>query len=335
MALSDAGGDTVQLYEYSVYGQVAASDPNHPNPFLFTGRRFDTDTGLYYYRARYYNPYIGRFLQTDPIGYGDGLNPYRYCLNSPLGSTDPSGLYTSLDEARIEYYSSSSDDGVLGYIYSEEWDGFYELTGGWNELGFYSIWHWWLDDPAYEIDGVPVWVRESTLVSDAEQEAYLDWFYNEPHNRNELVAGDSRWLGGPFAEELLASMVEASPDMRIPWAEPEPVSGPGPLKQVAGVIVGGIVVGVADGPSPVADAIYWGSAIYVGARSAKITTDVWARGRKKGSRTDKRKGSENRQPSGGRQRNVKHPNAEEHSIKPKGPHIPRPKPGPRYHENII
>jgi len=47
VALSDAAGDTVQLYEYSVYGQVAASDPNHPNPFLFTGRRFDTDTGLY------------------------------------------------------------------------------------------------------------------------------------------------------------------------------------------------------------------------------------------------------------------------------------------------
>ena len=92
VALSDAAGDTVQLYEYSVYGQVAASDPNHPNPFLFTGRRFDTDTGLYYYRARYYNPYIGRFLQTDPVGYGDGMNMYRYCANNPAKLTDPSGM---------------------------------------------------------------------------------------------------------------------------------------------------------------------------------------------------------------------------------------------------
>ena len=80
VALTDANGACVQTYEYSVYGHVAASslrsrataedgsDPNHPNPFMFTGRQFDVETGLYYYRARYYNPYIGRFLQTDLRG---------------------------------------------------------------------------------------------------------------------------------------------------------------------------------------------------------------------------------------------------------------------------
>ena len=90
-ALSDEDGDTVHLYEYSVYGRVAASDPNHANPFMFTGRRFDADTGLYYYRARYYNPYIGRFLQTDPGAGEYSINSYAYCKNNPTVWLDPSG----------------------------------------------------------------------------------------------------------------------------------------------------------------------------------------------------------------------------------------------------
>jgi len=93
--LSNSNGDSRQSYQYSVYGQVAASDPNHPNPYMFTGRRFDIETGLYYYRARYYNPHIGRFMQTDPVGYDDGINWYLYCGNNPLGMTDPSGLTAS------------------------------------------------------------------------------------------------------------------------------------------------------------------------------------------------------------------------------------------------
>jgi RHS repeat-associated protein len=94
VALTDSAGNAVQLYEYSAFGRVAASDPNHTNPFLFTGRRFDAEAGLYYYRARYYNPHIGRFLQTDPIGYDDDINWYRYCENSPVNLTDPYGLWS-------------------------------------------------------------------------------------------------------------------------------------------------------------------------------------------------------------------------------------------------
>ena len=83
VALSDSAGDTVQLYEYDVYGQPAASDPNHTNPFLFTGRRYDTETGLYYYRARHYNcvatseragRWVRRFSSTASKGDWDG--PY-------------------------------------------------------------------------------------------------------------------------------------------------------------------------------------------------------------------------------------------------------------------
>jgi RHS repeat-associated protein len=91
VALSNASGDTVQTYEYSVYGEVAVEDANHTNPYMFAGVRYDIEIGLYYNRARYYNPYTGRFLQTDPIGYGDGMNLYTYCGNNSVVRTDPSG----------------------------------------------------------------------------------------------------------------------------------------------------------------------------------------------------------------------------------------------------
>ncbi|MHC4705119.1 MAG: RHS repeat-associated core domain-containing protein, partial [Planctomycetota bacterium] len=62
------------------------------NPYMFTARRADDETALYYYRARYYAFDIGRFLQADPVGYDDGLNVYAYCGNNPLIWADPYGL---------------------------------------------------------------------------------------------------------------------------------------------------------------------------------------------------------------------------------------------------
>jgi RHS repeat-associated protein len=91
VGLTNSAGNMVELYEYSIYGQVAASDENHPNRFMFSGREFDMDTGLYYYRARHYHPEIGRFLQVDRVGYRAGLNLYRYCENNPWNMTDAYG----------------------------------------------------------------------------------------------------------------------------------------------------------------------------------------------------------------------------------------------------
>ena len=91
VALTNSSGNTVDVYEYAVYGKVGASDPSHPNRFMFTGREFDKETGLYYYRARYYKPEIGRFLQADEVGYEAGMNLYRYCDNNPWNLIDPYG----------------------------------------------------------------------------------------------------------------------------------------------------------------------------------------------------------------------------------------------------
>jgi RHS repeat-associated protein len=62
------------------------------NSYLFTGRYYDAETGLYYCRARIYSPKLGRFLQSDPIGYAGGFNLYTYCGNNPANWADPYGL---------------------------------------------------------------------------------------------------------------------------------------------------------------------------------------------------------------------------------------------------
>jgi len=127
VALSDSAGDTVQTYEYSVYGEVAVQDPNHTNPYMFAGVRYDIEIGLYYNRARYYNPFTGRFLQTDPIA--DGMNLYAYCGNDPLSLADPSGLsarFLTLEE-RVAICEDYRNKMVFADVNGGEitvlWDG--------------------------------------------------------------------------------------------------------------------------------------------------------------------------------------------------------------------
>lgn len=91
-SLSDSKGNLVSTYEYDSFGNLLASTGSISNPFRYTGREFDAETDLYFYRARYYDPSIGRFISEDPIRFDAGTNFYTYCLNDPIMFIDPWGL---------------------------------------------------------------------------------------------------------------------------------------------------------------------------------------------------------------------------------------------------
>jgi RHS repeat-associated protein len=109
------------------------------NIFGFTGREFDSESHLYYYRARYYDPALGRFLSADPIGFAAGdSNFYRYVSNNPLKYKDPSGkIIPAILATYVAYevgyfigslFNSATTDTTISGTYSGGYSAFSNLN---------------------------------------------------------------------------------------------------------------------------------------------------------------------------------------------------------------
>ena len=115
-SLTNGTGTVAQTYTYDSFGNVThsywkgfASDP------VDTARDFDTETGLYYYRARYYDPSAGRFLSEDPASFDASIIFYSYATNNPVLWNDPLGLVKCTYSIAAHTFDCTSNDGTLHF----------------------------------------------------------------------------------------------------------------------------------------------------------------------------------------------------------------------------
>lgn len=241
--VTDERGQTAAAYEYDAFGRLTTRQGTLRQPFAFTGREWDASTGLYYYRARYYDPVLGRFLSLDPlppkIGDPLTLNPYLYVRNNPVRFVDPLGA-SSLDEGLPASFSGliefarqppkpavSPQNSLVTHIRTPE-DFFHYAWGDWMDPKNPMPADW---------DGDPVgWMRTLRAMGDL-----------SPKNK-------------PLYDEIirqLANRLPPRPPMDLRVSNPPPGEGGWPLanpfpKPDVGVTRGGRFAGseTVGGPRP-------------------------------------------------------------------------------------
>jgi RHS repeat-associated protein len=149
--LLNGSGTIVEKYIYDAFGlptitQFNGSQPTN-NRFMFSGREYFPSLGLYDMRNRIYDPLMGRFYQTDPIGFaGDPTNLYRFCGNNPLLGGDPTGLQNT--DARSMTLSIGSDFEIGGGGIFSDGSGGSDLFN--DPIGYSSIpWSSYADTSIY------------------------------------------------------------------------------------------------------------------------------------------------------------------------------------------
>lgn len=121
LALTDDAQTSQTIYGYSPFGEQTQVGENSANSLQYTGREND-NTGLYFYRARYFDPQLKRFITSDPIGLAGGLNTCAYVGGGPTNSRDPNG--------RCPWCIGAAIGGTIGGIYGAIHAG---NTYGWND----------------------------------------------------------------------------------------------------------------------------------------------------------------------------------------------------------
>jgi RHS repeat-associated protein len=138
VALTDSSGNTIAVNRYDEYGIPASGNAGR---FQYTGQAWLPEAGLYYYKARMYDPVLGRFLQPDPVGYKAGMNRYAYVGGDPENAKDPTGTFSAYIEGLVvaeppESRQASLDPGGHSY---DGMGGIGRIAGGRIEARMYEL----------------------------------------------------------------------------------------------------------------------------------------------------------------------------------------------------
>jgi RHS repeat-associated protein len=132
--VANGSGVLANRYTYNAFGEMTSQVQAAPQPLRFAAREHDSETGLYYNRARYYDPQLRRFISMDPVGFSSGVNPYVYAGNNPVNNRDPTGLYHDGGNC-YGGYGRTTDPSQIGSGYWEfqhqGQDWHVHESGGW------------------------------------------------------------------------------------------------------------------------------------------------------------------------------------------------------------
>jgi RHS repeat-associated protein len=228
-SLSNSNGTLSNTYTYDSFGRLSASTGNLVNPVQYTGREFDSETTLFYFRARYYDRNTGRFVSEDPSGFAGGFNFYAYVQNDPNDSADPSGLCPSPCN---DLPAHPQDANVIQNMWQAQDNGYrwwYRMVTNGNGPWDYKYYH---HENHHEYDdfgnfnygatgcalGIPLnillrgagWAKSRLLVSDPYGNPLWRYPYgNQPDKQEQVIKGyeyckkcmpaDGGWGGGGSA----------------------------------------------------------------------------------------------------------------------------------------
>jgi RHS repeat-associated protein len=169
-AITDANGNLIERVTYDLYGMPTFWDASGNellessigNNILFQGREYEPELNLYYFRARYFDPIMGRFLQTDPKGYQDSMNLYQAFGMNPVNFVDPMGLDKGSTE-EVRWVMSQPGIVTAGDFLERDFNNF--LSNFKSFSNFVEYIAWWLDNYGKHVPGLGAGTKMGTAVT--------------------------------------------------------------------------------------------------------------------------------------------------------------------------